>query len=456
MQNEIRTQVLRAWSSRTPVAGAVKSRLPGGVASCVSAWVACLCVVPPLAIAQSPYKVAWTTDIGAASVATTVAVDADGNILVSGGTLGNLAGQNAGGTDAFVAKYDPQGQLVWARQFGNVGEDRGRSVAVDVDGSVYVTGPTRGATGGTEVLLRKFDSSGDDVWMHQFGDLDQVAVIGTGVSVLSSGDVIMAGHTYGRLLHPIGLGSDPVLYKYTSSGENLWATQNNNNSRFYFQEVTSHAVDQQGNSYLAGLGTSGDLWYWPAHRSWVEKYDAAGQLLWSRTPDPSGAVHHNNAMAVGVDGEGNVYVAGTNEVGGGNPPVPLSSYNAYLVKYSPDGDLLWNQQFDSPSSFNNLAIDPAGNVYVGLGGILQSVNAGGVIPPLARAIVKYDASGTPLWTMDVGVNFHAMIYSEGSLYLAGSSVTKLVPVPELPAWSMTLAVALALPWAERMGRRVRR
>jgi hypothetical protein len=51
------------------------------------------------------------------------------------------AGAEAGGTDAFVGKLDPQGATVWARRIGGPGSDAGHGVAVDAAGDIYyVTG----------------------------------------------------------------------------------------------------------------------------------------------------------------------------------------------------------------------------------------------------------------------------------------------------------------------------
>lgn len=60
-----------------------------------------------------------------------VAVDANGNIFVAGGTDGTLPGQtNAGIRDAYVVKLDASGNIVWNRQFGSSEWDEVHAVAV--------------------------------------------------------------------------------------------------------------------------------------------------------------------------------------------------------------------------------------------------------------------------------------------------------------------------------------
>ena len=80
----------------------------------------------------------------------------DGNVYVAGSTIEGLGGPYKGSEDAFVIKYDLDGDVLWLRQFGrnvNVGGDAPQGVATDVNGNVYVAGltwaglqaPTRGA-----------------------------------------------------------------------------------------------------------------------------------------------------------------------------------------------------------------------------------------------------------------------------------------------------------------------
>ncbi len=71
-----------------------------------------------------------------------VAVDLFGNSFVVGETNGDLAGPNGGFNDGdvFVAKFDPDGVMQWARQFGTIGYEGALSAGTDAEGSVYVSG----------------------------------------------------------------------------------------------------------------------------------------------------------------------------------------------------------------------------------------------------------------------------------------------------------------------------
>ena len=81
--------------------------------------------------------------------------------------------------DAFVAKYSSNGDLIWARNFG----DQGLGIAVDGLGSFYATGTFNGPTdfdsgpgldlrtsnGGNDIFLAKLDNSGNVLFVHTFG-----------------------------------------------------------------------------------------------------------------------------------------------------------------------------------------------------------------------------------------------------------------------------------------------
>src|SRR2546428_808527 len=111
-------------------------------------------------------NVAWTHqfEISEVAAANAVAVSQSG-VYVAGVV----------GVDAFVRKYDPDGNVMWTRQFGTTGGG-GYAWALAVFGSsVYVIGSTRGGTfpgeesrGGDDAFVRRYDTTGKELWTHQF------------------------------------------------------------------------------------------------------------------------------------------------------------------------------------------------------------------------------------------------------------------------------------------------
>src|SRR5207253_9135469 len=127
-------------------------------------------------------------------------------VYVTGSTPDALSGQaSAGEQDAFVRKYDANGNLLWTRQFGSSGWDQATGVAADASG-VYASGNTGGSlpgqstAGGPDAFVRKFDAAGNVVWTRQFGSgssdqVSGVAVNGSGVHVAGGTAGILPGQT---------------------------------------------------------------------------------------------------------------------------------------------------------------------------------------------------------------------------------------------------------------------
>lgn len=228
----------------------------------------------------------WTRQFGTAFTDEAQGVYADTTgLYVTGGVGGDaaLSGQTSiGGTDAFVRKYDPAGNEVWTRQFGTAFNDDALDVHADttgiyVVGNVGVGGALSGQTnvGGTDAFVRKYDTSGNEVWTRQFGS--DTHDNGLGIAGDATG-VYVSGMTAGRLPGQVSRGGrDAFIRKYDLSGTPLWTRQFGGSSPSY-ERATSVAVDASG-AYVAGW-TGGTL---PGHTNpgqyaaFVRKYAFLGQ-----------------------------------------------------------------------------------------------------------------------------------------------------------------------------------
>ena len=95
-----------------------------------------------------------------------VATDSSGNFYVSGYTGGSSPGNSSAGfDDAFVAKYDTDGNQTWVKQFSSSSLDFAESVATDssniyVGGVTYGTLPGNSSAGSSDAFFAKYDSNG--------------------------------------------------------------------------------------------------------------------------------------------------------------------------------------------------------------------------------------------------------------------------------------------------------
>ncbi|MCC6390308.1 MAG: hypothetical protein IT167_06880 [Bryobacterales bacterium] len=328
-------------------------------------------------------NVQWTRQFGTASDEAAWAVAAGNNVYVIGETHGAFPGQtNSGLADLFLRKYDSAGNLLWTRQYGTAGDDYAGSLILD-GSSIYIAGYTTGSlegpnAGNVDAVLVKFDRNGNLIWARQFGTSGTdygytVAVDGTGVYV--------AGETFGALTGQIAGQGDAFLRKYDGNGNLLWTRQFGSASR----DLVSGAATDSGGVYVSGF-TEGAL---PGEVSagstdaFVRKYDAGGNVLWTRQFGTAGG---DFGGPVAADAAG-VYIAGSTS-GAFPGQTNLGSSDVFVRKYDVDGELRWTRQFGSsgPDTAEGIAAASRG-VYIGgyTGGVLPGqTGAGGLDGFLAR------------------------------------------------------------------------
>jgi hypothetical protein len=157
-----------------------------------------------------------------------IALDSLGNIYLTGYTTGAFPGYTNNATyDIFLAKYDASGTRQWVRQWGSTSHDYGRSVAVDGNDYIYVTGSAGGSIGvhtglgSDDIFLSKFNPSGTEQWTKLFGtsDLDR----GYGITIDNSNNIYLTGVTLGSLGGGTNLGQgDVFLMQCDSAGNQIW------------------------------------------------------------------------------------------------------------------------------------------------------------------------------------------------------------------------------------------
>ena len=110
--------------------------------------------------------------------------------------FGNITLTNAGLNDIFVVKYNPQGNVAWAKRAGGTNFDDGNGIVTDEAGNSYVTGMYRGtATFGSfilshpndpEIFVAKYDSAGNVLWAKSAGGSDVDQGWGIGLDLASN------------------------------------------------------------------------------------------------------------------------------------------------------------------------------------------------------------------------------------------------------------------------------
>lgn len=158
-----------------------------------------------------------------------IAVDGSRNVIVAGSTQGNFEGNNSSGADDIIlAKFDRNLALLWTHQYGTDGHETAHGVAVDAEGSIYVTGVTEPSASGRG-LDGQTPLGGSDIFLSRLAPEDgrriYTRLIGTaaldwgyGITLDSAGAIYVAALTAGALgAQPLGLW-DAVLIKYGPDG----------------------------------------------------------------------------------------------------------------------------------------------------------------------------------------------------------------------------------------------
>jgi hypothetical protein len=301
--------------------------------------------------------------------------------------------------DAVVTKFDAAGNLLWSQSFGTDAWDVAQAVSADGLGNVFLAGDTSG-----NAFVTKFDAAGNLQWTRQFGTSAQENT--NGVSADGLGNVYVSGNTYGSLGGPHAGSSDAFVAKYDGAGDLQWIRQLGLQNADTSKGVST---DGLGNVYISG-STQDSLGGGPnpeGSDAFVSKYDAVGNLLWTRQLGQSLLAN----QAVSTDGLGNIYITGYTY--GGNAVV-------YISKFDEDGNVHWTNYRSGEHAFGrSVSADGLGNVYVSGTTYGQLGSTGG-----AEAFVsKYDAAGNYYWTQRPGTiaSYGVAADGLGSIYIAGLS-----------------------------------
>lgn len=263
-----------------------------------------------------------------------VAVDASGNVFVTGFSSG-INGYD----DYATVAYSSAGAPLWANRYNGPanGYDRASDVAVDSGGNVFVTGSSVGVGSAEDYLTIKYSAAGALLWSNRYAGPSNKTDIAAALAVDNHDNVIVTGFSVGTSGY-----YDYTTVAYSGAGVLLWTNRFPGSSSAYWPAI---AVDSNRNVFVTG--TSGDS---PAFEFVTIKYSEAGVASWTNR-------HKGTAVAIATDAHGSVFVAGYSYAGN-------DGANSITIKYSGGGVPLWTNSYRGPGggtlprSKSSLAIGP--------------------------------------------------------------------------------------------------
>ena len=385
-----------------------------------------------------------------------VVTDANGNIYVAGVTYGTLSGGvpdktgnfianvHQGGADIFVAKYDPNGNQLWAVQFGSPGDDFAQGLAVYTPPSgttaqiVYVSGwttdvmPGNKSAGAIDAFVAKLDAAtGNISWIKQYGTPSDDFGYGATVDAVD-GSVYIAGSTMGDLAGGTSVNgySEAFIIKFDPYGDLRFINQFN----VAATPLDNYAYDVifDGNSnpdvlYVTGLTRAN-----PAGSLFVAKFNTYCDKLGSihTLGGPSLGIDDDAGQAIAVDKDGNIIVAGYT-FGNFDGNKSAGDRDIIVAKYDRSWNKLWTRQYGTVGRDEalGLVVDAEGSIYVtgatgypsgpGLNG-QQYLGASDIF------LIRLAPDGRMIYTHQLGTTGQDWAYGialdpSGYIYIAGST-----------------------------------
>lgn len=299
------------------------------------------------------------------------------------GKFAPLESNSAGHRDVFVAKYDPTGTLIWIRRAGGLLIDEGRGISADPDDNILVTGGFEGeasfaqdmsitAKGDGDAFIAKYDPNGTLLWVRQAGG--QEHTWGNAVVADSVGNVLVSGAfsetaTFDGTTLTSSNDLGAFVAKYSPEGELLWAKAGDGSGRDIAYAVS---VDAKDNALIAGNfsrtiqfdGTR--LESMGGRDAFVVKYQADGTLAWAQS---FGGPENDAARAIASDGRGRILITGSfqREIKIGEKALTSAGdQDVFIAELGADGNPMWARSVGGVEADNGfgIATDGHGGAYV--------------------------------------------------------------------------------------------
>jgi len=339
-----------------------------------------------------------TLDGSCITKARNIVLDSSNNIYITG----SISVDETETTDAFLAKFDNNGNIIWYKIWGGIYDDSGSGIAFDSSGNVYMGGST--SSFGPDLpksnwFLAKFDNAGNQIWNYSWGTIE--GEWGGKIAVDSSDFIYYIGSTWGHGYPSANVG----LVKFNSTGVIQWA-------RYWgiggYDSPRGLVIDSSDNIYIIAGSDNRGL---GGRDVALIKYNSAGTLLWDIAWGSSG---YDDPRGITLDNLGNIYITGVIDSYG------AGDYDIFIAKFDSVPTLLWNFTWGGVDSdiAQDLVLDTSNNIY--LTGYTESFGSGSS----DIVSIKFNSLGSQQWNktwggIDIEESYGISIDSSNNIYIAG-------------------------------------
>jgi len=305
---------------------------------------------------DSAGNVQWTRMLGSAGTANaySLALNPSGGVVVAGSTTGTVmdGAVSNGNSDSFVAKYDSSGTQIWAKQIQTLATNQAAAVSVDSSGNIYIGGQVSGGvigagqtgSGKSDAYVAKLDGKGNIVYEHQYGSSGSDSVAATAMA--ADGGLVVASVIDGHAIVSKYANGDATTAPVWQ--EDIGALQAGgaiggmtiSNGQIYVTGTTSNIALTAGGAATVAHASSGGM------DAFVFNISDAGASASANTVTyvGTGAADKGNAVTAGSDGT--IYLAGTTNgtFAGQNRNIP-SVDNMFVSALNTDGTIRWTRQY---------------------------------------------------------------------------------------------------------------
>ncbi|WP_407847698.1 T9SS type A sorting domain-containing protein [Chryseobacterium sp. KCF3-3] len=360
--------------------------------------------------AQTTPSIQWQKSMGGSNVDLFHFVEptSDGGYIVSGSTFSNNGDltQNFGSRDAWIIKFDFNGNIQWQKLLGGSQAELFHSIRETSDGGYILAGGSSSVDGDLtsnngfeDYWIVKLDSTGDIEWQKSIGGSDRD--IAKDILQTSDEGYIIAGTSYsndGDVLGSHG-GSDIWIIKTNSAGNVQWQKSLGSSSAEQVQSIQQTSDNGYIIAATTGNIADGDVTQiYGGSDYWIIKLDSYGNLQWQKS---LGGTGFDTANSIQQTFDGGYIVAGIYERS--IYPYPLNS-DYGIIKLASNGDVQWQKFFGGNKSDGAKSIQQTSDGGYIIAGLSNS-NNGDVLGNHGNTdawIIKTDNTGTLQWQKSLG------------------------------------------------------